>query len=172
MPAFLSFLLRSTCVLLAIVVAHSAFAADPLPGPRFVGFAQEINDFEIAAGRLALAKSSNPAIRAFAQRTLTEHETAASALSHSRSEAGITLAPTPGGREPRHARILDRLAVVEGVEFDAVYASAQLAAHVETVDQFGAYAQGGDNGGLRRFAQEMLPKLRLQLDHARRLPAP
>ena len=33
-------------------------AVDALPDARFVGFAQNFNDFEIASGRMALAKSA------------------------------------------------------------------------------------------------------------------
>jgi putative membrane protein len=165
----MSFVLRSGLVLLAIFVTHAAFAVDALPGPRFVGFVQESNDFEIASSQLALRKSGNENIRGFANRMIIERGEAAATLTRNRAEAGVTLAPTPGGREPRHAQILDRLAVLEGPEFDAVYASAQVAAHMEAVDQFGAYSQNGDNGGLRRYAQEMLPKLKMHLEYARRI---
>ena len=163
------FALQSGLVLVAVGFAPAAYAVDALPGPRFVGFVQESNDFEIASSRMALAKSNNEAIRGFANRMIIEHKESARTLVHNRSEAGVTLAPTPGGREPRHAAILDRLSGLQGAEFDGVYASAQLAAHVEAVDQFGAYSQNGDNGGLRRFAQEALPKLKEHLEFARRI---
>ncbi len=48
---------------------------------------------------------------------------------------------------------LQRLSVLEGVEFDTAYANAQLAAHIDAVAQFGAYSQDGGNGGSRRYAQ-------------------
>lgn len=172
MSAIYNFMLRSFYILLAIALAHTAFAADALPGPHFVGFVQEANDFEIAAGHLALRRSGNAVIRAHAQRMIVEHEDSAARLSHSRAEAGITLAPTPGGREPRHARILDHLATLEGPAFDAVYVRSQIDAHAEAVAQVGAYSQNGDNGGLRRFAQVLLPKLQVQFEQSRRLPAP
>ena len=172
LPNLYNFVLRRFLVLLAVALAHTAFAADPLPGPRFVGFVQEVNDFEIAAGTLAMRKSGNELIRGHAQRMIAEHQEAAATLSRSRAEAGVTFAPTPGGREPRHARVLDQLAALEGPAFDATYARAQLDIHIEMSDQIGAYSQSGDSGVLRRFAQEMLPKVRLHLEHTRRLPMP
>jgi putative membrane protein len=172
MTMIVNFIMRSAFVLLAFGLAHTAYAADALPGPRFVGFVQEANDFEIASGRMAIAKSSNDVVRAYANRMVVEHQEAAETLRRNRSEAGVTLAPTPGGREPRHARVLDRLAQLQGPEFDAVYVASQLQFQIELVDQVGAYSQNGDTGGLRRFAQEWLPKTRMHLEHARRLPAP
>ncbi len=53
-----SFLLGAMAALPAAYTV-SAFAFDALPDARFVGFAQQVNDFEIASGKLALAKSSN-----------------------------------------------------------------------------------------------------------------
>ena len=49
---------------LSALPAAAAFAVNALPDARFVGFAQEFNDFEIASGRLALAKSMNENVRA------------------------------------------------------------------------------------------------------------
>lgn len=168
------FLLRSASALAFATLAPAAFsptalAVDALPGARFVGFVQEANDFEIGSARMALQKSSNENIRGFATRMLVDHEESVGVLAKARQEAGVTFAPTPGGREPRHAAVLDRLSVLNGADFDATYASAQLAAHIEAVDQFGAYSQNGDNANLRGFAKGMLPKLQAHLEHAKRI---
>src|SRR5687768_13549261 len=50
---------------LPAVYATAAWAVDALPDSRFVGYAQQLNDFEIASGRLALTKSTNENIRGF-----------------------------------------------------------------------------------------------------------
>ncbi|CAN0475150.1 unnamed protein product, partial [Phaeothamnion confervicola] len=47
----------AACV--STVFVSSAHAVDALPAARFVGWAQNFNDYEIAAGRMALAKSGN-----------------------------------------------------------------------------------------------------------------
>lgn len=172
MRAIFRFLIQSALVVLAVGFAQTVYAVDALPGARFVGYVQEANDFEISASRLALARSGNELVRSYANRIIVEHEEIAATLRRSRSEAGVTLAPTPGGREPRHARVLDQLATLQGPAFDAVFVPSQRALLNELVDQFGAYSQNGDTGGLRRFAQDTLPKLKVQLEHSLRLPAP
>ena len=146
--------------------ASRAFAVDALPDARFVGYAQAHNDFEIASARLALSKSGNENVRGYANRMLVEHDLAAQHLVKSRSEAGVTYAPDP--KEPTVA-VLRRLSGLEGPQFDAAYANAQLAAMTNAEAQYGAFSQAGQGGPLRRYAQEQYPKIRLQLEYAQRL---
>ena len=146
--------------------ASRALAVDALPDARFVGYAQAHNDFEIASARLALSKSRNENVRGYANRMLAEHDLAAQTLAKSRSEAGVTYAPDPN--EPTVA-VLRRLSSLEGPEFDAAYANAQLAAMTNAEAQYGAFSQAGQGGPLRRYAQEQYPKVRLHLEYAQRM---
>lgn len=148
--------------------AGAALAVDALPDSRFVGFAQNVNDFEIASARLALAKSANQNVRGFATATLADHTEAAQFLTKARSEAGVSYAPDPA-QTPDTVATLRRLSALEGVEFDTAFANAQLAIHTEAVAQYGAYSQTGGNGALRRYAQRELPNLERNLRGARML---
>ena len=67
--------------------------------------------------------------------------------------------------------MLDRLHTLEGVEFDKSYALAQLSAQTDAVEQVDTYAQTGSNAYLRRFAEDALPRLQSELEHARRIAA-
>ena len=153
---------------LTVLPATAAFAVNALPDARFVGFAQDFNDFEIASGRLALAKSADPNIRGFASRMVADQTEAAQYLSRARSEAGVSYAPDPSNA-PVWTATLRQLNVLEGVEFDRAYANAQLAAHIDANAQYGAYSQDGGNGALRRYAQGQLPKVQQNLTGARQL---
>ena len=148
--------------------ATAAFAVNALPDARFVGFAQEFNDFEIASGRLALARSTNENVRGFAARMVADQSEAAQYLAKARQEAGVSYAPDPANA-PGWTATLQRLNVLQGVEFDTAYANAQLAAHMEANAQYGAYSQDGGNGALRRYAQGQLPKVQQNLTGARQL---
>ena len=169
MSAFLRILSRCAAIFIAIGFAPAAFAVDALPDARFVGFMQEANDFEISAGRMALDRSNNEMIRGYGNRMIVERGEAAVLLTKARSEAGVSYAPTPGGAEPRHTAVLQRLGMLQGAEFDNAYASAQLAALTEAVEQVGAYSQNGGSGPLRRFAQALFPKLLAELEGAKRI---
>ena len=146
--------------------ASRALAVDALPDARFVGFAQQHNDFEIASAKLALSKSNNENVRGYANRMLAEHDLAAQHLAKSRSEAGVSYAPDPNS--PVQA-VLQRLAALDGPQFDTAYATAQLAAMTNAEAQYGAFSQAGQGGPLRRYAQEEYPKIRLHLEYAQRL---
>ena len=120
---------RSLLIALAatpVVYVPLAHAVDALPDARFVGFSQQINDFEVGAGQLALAKSANENIRGYATRAVADYAQNAEFLRKSRSEAGVSWAPDPSSA-PKTDTILARLNSLQGPEFDASFANAQLA---------------------------------------------
>ncbi len=150
------------------VMVSTAHAVDALPGSRFVGWAQNFNDYEIAAGRMALAKSGNEIMRGYATRMIAEHSESAEFLQKARTEAGVSYAPDPAN-PPNTTAVLQRLNALQGPEFDTAYANAELASQTYAVDQLGAYSQNGDNGALRRYAQLQFPKAKEQLEAAKRM---
>jgi putative membrane protein len=155
--------------ILALGITPAALAVDALPDPYFVGFLQQANDFQIDSGRLALKKSESDPIRSYAKRMIAERGEIAIALSRARSEARVGYVPTFRGVRPRHTAVLDRLHTLEGAEFDKSYAQAQLSAQTETMEQVDAYARTGGNAELRRFAEDTLPRLQSEFEHARRI---
>ena len=152
---------------MAIGGAADALAVDALSDAQFVGFVQQANDFELDSGRLALKRSENDAIRAYAKRIIAERGEIAVALSRARSAARVGYVPSSRALRPRHTATLDRLRTLEGETFDKLYGQAQLEAHIEIVDQVDAYAKEGGNADLRRFALETLPRLQSGLEQAR-----
>lgn len=160
-------------IMLALSVASmsgagAARAVDALPDARFVGFAQAVNDFGVASGNLALARSGNENVRGYATRAIAEHNEAASELAKSRQEAGVAYAPD-GRMGPHIQNLLAQLSSLQGPQFDAAFASAQLTVQTDAVDQYGAYSQNGRSGPLRRYAQRSYPKSQMFLEYARRL---
>jgi putative membrane protein len=148
--------------------AATARADDPLPDARFVGFAQAVNDFGIGSGNLALTRSGNENVRGYATRSIAEHNEAASELAKSRQEAGVAYAPD-GRMGPNVQNLLARLSSLQGPEFDAEFARAQLMVQSDAVGQYGAYSQSGGSGPLRRYAQRSYPKSQMFLEYAKRL---
>jgi putative membrane protein len=148
--------------------AATARAVDALPDARFVGFAQAVNDFGVGSGNLALARSANENVRGYATRAIAEHTEAASELAKSRQEAGVAYAPD-GRMGPSVQNLLARLGSLQGPEFDAEFARAQLMVQTDAVAQYGAYSQSGGSGPLRRYAQRAYPKSQMFLEYAKRL---
>jgi putative membrane protein len=159
--------------LVAVAVAPilhvaSAHAVDALPDARFVGFAETVNDFEIKSGQLALAKSSNEHVRAFATRAIAEYTTNAQYLTRNRNEAGVTMAPDENVRKIADDAMA-RLNSLQGAEFDTAYADAQLRVQTAAVAQYGAFSQNGNDGSLRRHAERSLPQVQSLLEDAKKL---
>ena len=151
----------------AALQASLALAQDALPDARFVGFAQAVNDFEIASGNLALARTSNENIRGYATRAIAQANEDAQALAKSRAEAGVSYAPD-GSMGPKTTNLLQQLNSLQGPAFDTAFANAQLSIMTDAEAQYGAYSQNGKSGPLRRYAQIILPKAKMQLEYARR----
>ena len=98
--------------------AASVHAVDALPDAGFVGFAETVNDFEIKSGQLALAKSKNELVRAYATRAIAEYTTNAQYLTRNRSEANVTMAPDENVRKIADDAMA-RLNSLQGAEFDS-----------------------------------------------------
>ena len=151
-------------------ITHVApvYAVNALPDAKFVGFAETVNDFEIKSGQLALSKSSNELVRAYATRAVAEYTTNAQYLAKNRSEAGVTMAPDEEVRKIA-GDAMTRLNSLQGAEFDTAYADAQLRVQTAASNQYGAYSQNGNDGTLRRHAERMWPEIKEMLTAAQKL---
>ena len=157
---------------LAALSATPAFAADPpstaaapaAATPATGSFLMTVaasNLFEIESSRLALTKSGNDKVKAFANQMVTDHTQAATKFKAAVTEAKL---PPPAEKlDTRHQAILDDLTKRDGNGFDQAYIKAQHDAHVEAVALFDAYARSGDNARMKQFAAELLPTLKQHL---------
>jgi putative membrane protein len=129
---------------------------------HFVKNARIGGAFEIASSKLALEKSQNPEIRAFAERMVTDHTKAGDQLNQTVSTENLTVnAPaSPDKLNKKHRALLDKLrAAANGAEFDRLYVQMQQQAHDTAVKLFAKYAKDGDNAALKSFAAQTLPTL-------------
>jgi putative membrane protein len=158
----------------AAPVATAPAAATPLGTVAFREAAMQVGALEIESSRIALARSRNGAVRAFARRMIADHAMMSQALN---GGAGVSSA-APGGAaaagaalDARNAALVNDLsALPPGARFDASYGAMQRQAHQQAVAMFAAYAQGGYDRPLQAFAAQALPYLERHLALARRLP--
>jgi putative membrane protein len=168
-------LLLGAIAALPAAYAMPALALDALPDSRFVGYAQQVNDFEIASGQLALSKSGNENIRGFATRMIADHTNAAEELTKVRQESGVSYAPD-GNSAPRTGAIVQRLNALAGPDFDLAYARAQVEILTEAEQQFGANSNATSSGpsfttGMARFAKREFPRIQGHREQAAALAA-
>ena len=152
-------------------LSAAAIAVNPNPALSTTDtcFAQQaaMSDlFEIRSSELALERSSNAAVKEFAQTIINDHKEASAKLK-TRADA-LKLALPTDVDAPKLAD-LQALGVKKGEAFDRAYAAVQVNAHVDAVNLFTNYAAKGQNADLKAHATETLPHLQHHLTKARDL---
>jgi putative membrane protein len=172
-------LLAASAWPLIVASAPAAFAADPpakqaaapaMATPStstFLTNTAVANLFEIESSKVALAKTKNDKIKAFANLMVTDHTGAGTKFKQAVTDAKLT--PPAEKLDARHQALLDDLKKKDATAFDTAYVKAQHDGHVETVAMFEAYAKGGDNARMKQFASEMLPTLKTHLDQVSKI---
>ena len=120
--------------------------------------------FEIQASRLALAKQPDKDTKPFAEKMIRDHQKTSNELK-SLVKGGKVKAELPTSLDSEHQKMLDELKAKSGKEFDSNYDQIQVKAHEDAVALFDAYAQGGDNPELKRWAAKTLPPPQATSDH-------
>jgi putative membrane protein len=125
------------------------------------------NDFEIQSSQLALTKSQNADIKAFAQMMIDDHTKAGEAMKTAAASQNTML---PTAQDADAASKLTQLQGASGADFDKLYVKMQTDAHVQAVGLFSGYSQSGPDGQLKDFATQTLPTLKMHYEHVLKLP--
>jgi putative membrane protein len=121
---------------------------------------------EVKLGQLAEQKGSSASVKTFGRRMVTDHTKAGDELKNVAQEQGITL---PDNISKADQLTYDRLAKLNGAQFDSAYAQAMLKDHQADVAAFEKQAASGSNAALKQFASRTLPTLKDHLKMAQEL---
>jgi putative membrane protein len=127
-------------------------------GRDFATQAAEANQGEIALAKLALQKTSNPAVRMFAQRMITDHSKAATQLASIASSQSITL-PSSDMLMAQDQQTQQTLSGLSGHPFDVAYIKSQVADHEAAIALFQKESKDTSDAALMQFASTTLPTL-------------
>lgn len=159
-------------LLLAALVAAPAQAMATVTHPpkkvseqdrQFLQQAAQAGLFEIKKSKLALERSDNRHVRAFAKRMIADHSAQAEQLAALAGKLGV---PLPDKVNPKQAKLLKMLRGVPDGKFDRAFMRVQVAAHHEAIALFAAEAERGRHPTVRKFAAKSLPVLKDHLRHA------
>ena len=160
---------KSILFLALASVSSAAMAAEgarPAPtSTEFVGKAAQGGMTEVALGKLALAKSQDPAVQKFAQRMITDHGKANSELATLAKSKGID---APKKLDAPHAAMVESLESKNGAAFDEAYSQHMNMDHSKAIDLFESQANGED-AELAGFARKTLPTLKEHKEMAEQL---
>jgi putative membrane protein len=145
------------------LLATSALASDAKPEIDFVTRASIGNLFAIAESELAISRSEDPKVKAFAQQLVEDHQKAQAELQPAADGSGAALA-TALDRD-HQARVSD-LRGKSGADFAKAYFADQSEIHSNTLTLYADYMLLGDNAKLKALAIKMIPITEAQLKKA------
>jgi putative membrane protein len=144
--------------------------APKMTAETFAQSAANAQRFEMESAKLALAKSQNPAVRAYAERMLRDHKAASDKLASALKDSGGAAAPSPR-LDALGQQFLDQLQRTDDGQFDHLYMQTQAQMHQQALNIGRSYSLSGDNGSLKTFASEMMSQAQAERDDARKLDA-
>lgn len=119
---------------------------------------------EVNLSNLAKARSGNADIQRFAQHMVVNHTKANNELITLANARSMPLART---MDKKHQELFDKLAKLDGREFDAAYIEGMVKDHEEAVKLFEKESKDGGDDGLKTWAGNTLPNLKHHLDAAK-----
>jgi putative membrane protein len=144
-------------------------SAAPRQAQPFLFHAGASDVFEITTSMIALQRSQNPAVRAYASMLIDHHTRMTSTALANAKAAGI--APPPPILDARRRALITQLLAQQGSDFDRTYLTQQVPAHQEALALMTGYASGGDVPTLRQTAAGAVPTVQAHLTQAQALLA-
>ncbi len=127
--------------------ASASMAADK----NFVMLADEGNTAEITASQIALKKSKNPDVIAYAKQMITDHMKLRSDMAPFATMLGVT---TPQPLNPTHKAEDQRLSQLSGEKFDKEYIKNMDTDHHKTLGMFNNEIATTSNADLKTAVQQ------------------
>ncbi|HUD33315.1 MAG TPA: DUF4142 domain-containing protein [Variovorax sp.] len=122
---------------------------------------------EIATGKLALEKATDPAVKTFAQTMVDDHTKALGDVTQLAQAKDVKLPTEP---DVKHKAAMAKLKLMSGASFDKSYVkTAGVADHVATEKLLKKTQSGARDGEVKALADKMLPVVQEHLKHAREL---
>ncbi len=141
---------------------HPGMGADGgMPTHDYVRTAAQSDEFEIAEAKLALKRSHNPHIDAFARKMIHDHTQSTDMIKMALMNSGHAVPPPPPLSEMQDQMIGQLRA--SGPDFDKTYIDQQLHAHQMALATQQAYAQTGTDPALRHTAEKIVPVVQSHL---------
>jgi putative membrane protein len=159
----------------AFAVALGTAAAVPAAAQHRVGHAAMVyvskagasDLYEIQASQMAATRARRPQVREFAQMLVTDHNHSTQMVTDAARSDGLN--PRPPMLEPAQRAMLRQLERARDRDFDRLYLSQQIPAHVQGLALHRAYARNGEGAALRRTAADIVPVVQHHLERAREL---
>jgi len=155
---------------LVVLAAAQVTAADqePLTDQKFVAKAVECAMVEVKAAELAQQRAANKEVKDFAQLLLDDHSKCRKQLMDETADLKLAVVE---GFDKDSKQQLDRLAKLEGKDFDQAYMQGVIERHEKALRSMEAQAKGTTHAKLKACLAKATPILQGHLEKARQLQA-
>jgi putative membrane protein len=119
---------------------------------------------EVSLGQLASSKATDPGVKAFGDRMVTDHTRLGDELKQLAQTKGVTL-PTDVDDEAK--KTSDKLSKLTGKAFDKEYISDMVKDHEKDVKEFEKQSKGAKDADLKTWVTNSLPTLQDHLKMAK-----
>ncbi len=117
---------------------------------------------EVALGKLAQGKATDPKVKEFANMMVTDHTKANDELMALAKTKNITLPDSVSADEKKN---MEDLSKKSGKDFDKAYVDMMVDDHKKDVKEFEDATQSLKDADVKAFATKTLPVLKTHLDH-------
>jgi putative membrane protein len=121
---------------------------------------------EIQLGQLADAKASDPRVKHFGERMVTDHSKADDQLKNIAGSQHISL---PTELDPPHKNMKAALSIQSGSEFDKNYMRTMVQEHLKTLKKFQREAASSQDPSIKQFTMNSIPVIQSHLNAARQI---
>jgi putative membrane protein len=149
-----------TVALVALAIPVAAAADPPPQDTNWLQTSISGDRFEIAGGKIALARSENATVKRYAQRLITDHSKSLHDALELAREWGMH---GPPAATPSEQWELNRLKFVPRRAFDNQYISLEIKDHNQDIEETGLEARRGQAESVREEALKDLPMLNMHL---------
>jgi putative membrane protein len=150
----------------AILVPGAAQAAESHCGQdeTYLKTSIQGDRFEVAGGKLALQKSTNPKVRTLAQTLITDHSKSLKDAIALARRLGVTVPKTPSESQQWE---LGTVAGFNGNAFDRSWSDLERLDHIQDISETKDEVKTGCNSAVRKAARKEIPTLKKHLKLAK-----
>lgn len=139
---------------LLLLQPAAAQAAPSDQDTAFLKSAHQSNLAEIAGGKLAQQKGASQEVKDLGERFVTDHTKLDAAVRETAEALGVDLPSTPNSKQQAVAR---RYAATSGDDFDALFVSTQMEAHMAAMAAGRTEIARGSDAQAKKVAQDAAP---------------
>lgn len=153
--------------------AATAPAATPaVTDPQIADIVVAANQVDIEAGQLATSKATNPQVKEFANRMITDHTGVNKAAGDLVGRLGVTPEENPTSQQLRQGGQQTRTTLqgMSGAAFDSAYIANEVTYHQAVLDAIdNTLIPNAQNAELKALLQQTRPAVAAHLEHAQKI---